>query len=76
MEEIGIQEEIATEGKASHSFDPEKWPEELYDVTMDKEEAQALEQAEGDKKLGTLYKERRYLPCHYFDYICGSSTGA
>lgn len=18
---------------------------------------------------------RRYLPCHYFDYICGSSTG-
>lgn len=23
-----------------------------------------------------ILQSRRYLPCHYFDFICGSSTGA
>ncbi|KAL9106719.1 MAG: hypothetical protein Q9227_008288 [Pyrenula ochraceoflavens] len=26
-------------------------------------------------ELEHLPKDRRYLPCHYFDYICGTSTG-
>jgi hypothetical protein len=38
----------------------------------------ALEKAGSDDfaKCMAFETSRRYLPCHYFDYIFGSSTGA
>lgn len=74
MEDIADIE--AADGNV-HSFCPRPWPLELAsDLT--KEETQKKQDApdSDEKKFLALRRDRRYLPCHYFDYICGSSTGA
>lgn len=46
---------------ASHSFHPEQYPTDLATET---------------DAFRKLKFEQRYLPCHYFDLIGGSSTGS
>lgn len=59
-----------------HSFQPEVYPENVSQ-TLSEREMQALSSARNDQqKLRALDDTRRYLPCHYFDFIGGSSTGA
>lgn len=74
MDYIGTEEE--KEG-SYHSFDPEPWPQNVRQATLTKEEERLIDEAYDDQaRLRGLLRPRRYLPCHYFDHICGSSTGA
>ena len=60
-----------------HSFCPRPWPAELASDLTKEEMEKKLDAGDSDEeKLRALRRDRRYLPCHYFDYICGSSTGA
>ncbi|MCJ1359612.1 MAG: hypothetical protein MMC33_009614 [Icmadophila ericetorum] len=59
MEYVGEAEE-ELDSEARHSYHPESGPENVR---------QALSNG------GQIDPARRYLPCHYFDYIGGSSTG-
>lgn len=49
-----------------HSFWPQKYPEHV---------SQLPEEDENDDGYKTNPASRMFLPCHYFDFICGSSTG-
>lgn len=62
-------EKIDSEKRCS-SFSPESYPPNVSHVPLSDEENTERRRA-GDK-----VSSRRYLPCHYFDYIGGSSTGA
>ena len=74
IEYIGGEEE---ECGSFHSFDPQKWPENVYQVPLTEEEERPIKEAyDPEVKMRHLPRTRRYLPCHYFDHICGSSTGA
>ncbi|MCJ1357653.1 MAG: hypothetical protein MMC33_007649 [Icmadophila ericetorum] len=53
------REEAAQENAQLHSFAPESHPDVVSQVSLTEE-----------AKL-----HQRYLPCHYFDYIGGTSTG-
>lgn len=71
---IGAEEE--KEG-IDHSFHPQRWPENVYQAPLTTEEEGPINAAyDPEEKLRRLPRTRRYLPCHYFDHICGSSTGA
>ena len=63
-----------------HSFWPQERPPNVSHVPLDKEETQKLRDAEhtDDQRVHfrALRPNRRFLPCHYFDFIVGSSTGA
>lgn len=60
-----------------HSFWPEQYPDNVSHGPFDAEETTGLRRARGVKaRCQKLKKSRRFLPCHYFDYIFGSSTGA
>lgn len=61
-----------------HSFWPEDRPLHVSQVPLTEAEEVSKNNARGDPvgELEALSPARRYLPCHYFDYICGSSTGA
>lgn len=50
------------------SFSPEVYPENVSHVPLSIEDTTS--------KTHSTKESRRYLPCHYFDYIGGSSTGA
>lgn len=80
MELIGEKEEEEEEEDSEntgHSFQPESWPDNVSQIPHTREEiAQRNEAPTNEAKLRVLPKAVRYLPCHYFDYICGSSTGA
>lgn len=66
-----------------HSFWPKQFPSSVTHVPKEfkKEGSDDFvddERAAGFGSAGEIRKwqaSRRYLPCHYFDYICGSSTG-
>lgn len=74
MEAIAEKEEA---NKNLHSFCPWSWPPELASDLDDVEAQKTLDAGDCDEdKLRALRSDRRYLPCHYFDYICGTSTGA
>ncbi|KAL9621842.1 MAG: hypothetical protein Q9160_003815 [Pyrenula sp. 1 TL-2023] len=64
-------------GTADHSFDPESYPKHVSQ-NFSEEEERKLDEAERQdmESVKVLKDSRRYLPCHYFDCICGSSTGA
>lgn len=67
----------ANDHKHFHSFRPLLWPRELASDLSEEERKKRLDCGNNDeRKFRALYRHRRYLPCHYFDYICGSSTGA
>jgi len=57
-----------------NSFAPEDYPDNVSQLNHD--ENQRLDDAEQIEEQNRASKAHRYLPCHYFDYICGSSTGA
>jgi hypothetical protein len=67
--------------KGHHSFWPESYPENVSQILeSDKEAAERARIRENDNDENDKFRvtpaSRRFLPCHYFDYICGSSTGA
>lgn len=77
MEYIADAEESNEIGTVHHSFSPQLWPDDVSQGPFTEAEKTKLEAAvEEDAKCQALSKARRYLPCHYFDFICGSSTGA
>ena len=60
-----------------HSFAPQPYPENVSQVALTEDERVKLIAANGESaKCSALSTRRRYLPCHYFDYIGGSGTGA
>lgn len=59
------------------SFYPENFPPEVSHIPLSAEEENATEATTNNvARHRAMLETRRYLPCHYFDYICGSSTGA
>lgn len=63
--------------EALHSFAPEPWPDNVSQVPPTADEEQAIREATTERaRQYAVPAARKYLPCHYFDYICGSSTGA
>jgi hypothetical protein len=74
-----LEEEFDGDGGPHlHSFEPIPWPPSLRLEPDTNDEKRNVEHA-GDSveaKFAAISKARRYLPCHYFDCICGSSTGA
>jgi hypothetical protein len=68
-EEIPVQHE--------HSFSPQLYPDNVSQGPFTEKETNDLSAAaDHEAKFRALSNARRFLPCHYFDYICGSSTGA
>ena len=60
-----------------HSFYPEEWPDNVSHIETSPPEREKMEQADSaEAKCRVLPTNRRYLPCHYFDLICGSGFGA
>ena len=77
MEYVAEAELSYNENRAYHSFAPHPYPENISQVPHTEDEKEQLNDAKGDDaRYSALCKTRRYLPCHYFDFICGSSTGA
>ena len=75
MEYIARKEE--KDGETYHSFSPQSWPENVSQVPLTEQENSGMKDAYSEEeKVRKLSCTRRYLPCHYFDHICGSSTGA
>jgi hypothetical protein len=69
--------DIEQDCEVHHSFTPQSYPENVSQGPFTDDEKQRLSNAdEAEAKCRALLKTRRYLPCHYFDYICGTSTGA
>lgn len=60
----------------AHSFHPEKYPNHVTRKLSKNEQRAMGEIQNGSDVFHKLTYSRRYLPCHYFDYICGSSTGS
>ena len=64
-----------------HSFHPKPFPRDASQVLLSKTEKRykrihTPDDNIPDKEVEALDPARRYLPCHYFDYIGGTSTGA
>ena len=77
MEFVAEAEEKEDEDEIYHSFSPQSWPSHVSPAPLTPEEKTRVDEADGEEaKARALPKVRRYLPCHYFDNICGSSTGA
>lgn len=79
MEDIAEEEQRqapATQ-KEFHSFWPQEFPDNVTQPPYDAEEKANLDFAESDgcSRHTALGHARKFLPCHYFDMICGSSTG-
>lgn len=72
-----LDENIDVDEAVGHSFHPEKYPKNVSQ-NLSSHERQQMKAAKKNstKKFEVLQNCRRYLPCHYFDYICGSSTGS
>ena len=65
MEFIADEESRFNEyGEVLHSFHPEEWPQGRSGIDYDDYDA-----------FRRLTPEQRFLPCHYFDCICGIGTG-
>ncbi|KAK4893179.1 hypothetical protein LTR27_008520 [Elasticomyces elasticus] len=62
--------------KATHSFHPLPYPEDVSQVPYNEEEKRNHRKHDPADKIQGLDAARRYLPCHYFDLIGGTSTGA
>jgi len=79
MEKVGEQEHKVHSGRAEQcgSFAPHPFPEGATHGPLTPEEQERKDSAQGDNVSASFYPDtRKFLPCHYFDYICGSSTGA
>lgn len=61
----------------AHSFFPQAYPEDLFQsLLQDAGRLRVNEALSGEDKIKSMDATRRYLPCHYFDHICGSGTGS
>ncbi|KAL9624607.1 MAG: hypothetical protein Q9160_001272 [Pyrenula sp. 1 TL-2023] len=70
-------ENVPVDEEAGHSFYPEKWPNHVSRKISDEERIRIRDNERVQtEEFKALDANRRYLPCHYFDYICGSSTGS
>lgn len=77
MEFIAEAEENDVNSNTYHSFYPQSWPRDVSQVPFTEDEKTRIDDAKSDEeKARALPCTRRCLPCHYFDLICGSSTGA
>ena len=82
MEEIAhieqaLDENVRLDEGNGHSFHPEKYPRYVSRDLSDDEMKRLRKGENADREdFQALNNNRRYLPCHYFDYICGSSTGS
>ena len=78
MEYVAAEEEKNPAEEALHSFHPQPWPDDVSQIPVDAvEELKDIKNASGsDERCRAMHRARRFLPCHYFDFICGSSTGA
>jgi hypothetical protein len=68
-----------TADEEHHSFYPSHWPAGVTQGGYDDEEKTRKQAAAQGARVQTheiVHDARKFLPCHYFDYICGSSTGA
>lgn len=86
-EDKGIDITEEEDGKETcHSFWPQPWPEnaaiahalEALEKKIDELSSPDAEDPKAKNpaaRLRTLTAAQRYLPCHYFDYIGGTSTG-
>lgn len=64
---------------AYHSFHPAEYPVAFIPVNRTNSDGTPVQDDDiWDKNavISTLAPAKRYLPCHYFDFIGGSSTGA
>ena len=63
--------------KVHHSFWPQPWPENVSQVPPNRDVKKKIEESYNrEARRRAIPPAQRYLPCHYFNYICGSSTGA
>ena len=63
--------------KVHHSFWPQPLPDNVSQVPPDSDVKRELAEAHNpEARRRAIPAAQRYLPCHYFDFICGSSTGA
>ena len=79
MEYVAAREaELEENGEVLHSFHPHEWPDNVSQIPLSAvEELRAINVAEDHRgRCRAMRRARRFLPCHYFDFICGSSTGA
>jgi len=77
VEMVSAEERAGDDCAGLHSFYPEPRPKRVSQVDLDEQEKSERRDAQGNAaRLLCLKESRRYLPCHYFDFICGSSTGA
>lgn len=80
MEAIAEEERNQAEQKGEsvdttgHSFAPLPYPEGVTQGSLNDIEHKL--QREGKTDYRAYRDSRKYLPCHYFDLICGSDTGA
>ncbi|KAK4944682.1 hypothetical protein LTR10_015852 [Elasticomyces elasticus] len=58
-----------------HSFTPQPFRQNACQVLTPKEMRQRDAALTEEDKITVLEPVKRFLPCHYFDYIGGSSTG-
>lgn len=82
MQLIGAREEfddsLNGHKPAFHSFNPQQYPTHCCHITPTDDEKRIpsnLNYSDKDHSIRKLAKAKRYLPCHYFDYIGGTSTG-
>lgn len=60
-----------------HSFWPQALPENVSQAPRSWELRKRMEETnDPEARRRAIPATQRYLPCHYFDLICGSSTGA
>ena len=75
---IATEEGRLEDEEVLHSFHPRNWPDYVSQIPSNAiDEWRNINNA-GDAvgRCRAMHKTRRFLPCHYFDFICGSSTGA
>lgn len=72
------RKEAALDKQTLHSFHPQELPEGFSRVPRN----ELAKQSDHDNHANdldfdcrTMPEASRLLPCHYFDYICGTSTG-
>lgn len=80
MEIIAVVEERIAEQEAEveyHSFWPQPLPDNVSQLPPSMDQRRTMAEAKTtEARQRAIPVAQRYLPCHYFDYICGSSTGA
>ncbi|CAI6335461.1 unnamed protein product [Periconia digitata] len=82
MENVAYQETKQGSGetepaKECGSFAPHAFPEGATHEKLTKDELESENAHNGDSVPASHFRgSRKFLPCHYFDYICGTSTGS